>query len=32
VFVGRPEWQQKMKGIYLGDNLEEGLQAIDRLL
>jgi DNA-binding transcriptional MerR regulator len=32
VFVGKPEWQQKMKGIYLGDSLEEGIQAIDRLL
>jgi DNA-binding transcriptional MerR regulator len=31
-FIHRPDLQKKMIGEYLGDTLEEGIQAIDRIL
>jgi len=32
VFVNKPEWRSKMQGIYLGDNFQEGIKTIERLL
>lgn len=31
-FVDKPEWRSKMQGIYLGDNFQEGIKTIERLL
>jgi methanogenic corrinoid protein MtbC1 len=32
IFSADAEWQQRVPGIYLGDSLEQGLEAIERLL
>lgn len=32
IFMLQPEWRLKMKGIYLGDSLRDGLRTINRLL
>lgn len=32
IFTLQPEWRLKMKGIYLGDSLRDGLRTIERLL
>ncbi len=32
IFMLQPEWRLKMKGIYLGDSLRDGLRTIERLL
>lgn len=32
VFVEKPEWRLKIAGIYLGNNFEEGISTIEKLL
>jgi methanogenic corrinoid protein MtbC1 len=32
IFIERPEWRLKMRGMYLGNTFEEGLGTIERLL
>ena len=32
VFVKNPEWQARMPGVYLGSTMQQGLDAIERLL
>lgn len=32
VFVEKPEWRMKMRGVYLGNTFEEGIRTIERLL
>jgi MerR family transcriptional regulator, light-induced transcriptional regulator len=32
VFTEKPEWRQRVPGVFLGESLEEGLETIDRLL
>jgi hypothetical protein len=32
IFVERPEWRMKMRGMYLGNSFDEGIQTIERLL
>jgi DNA-binding transcriptional MerR regulator len=32
IFVERPEWRQKVPGVFLGSSLEEGIDAIERLI
>jgi hypothetical protein len=32
VFVENPEWRMKIRGMYLGNTFEEGIQTIERLL
>ena len=32
IFVEQPEWQTRIPGLYLGNSLQAGLEAIDRLL
>ena len=32
VFCERPEWRDRVPGLYLGDDLQEGLEALERVL
>jgi DNA-binding transcriptional MerR regulator len=32
LFVEKPEWRMKIRGMYLGNTFEEGIQTIERLL
>jgi len=32
VFVEKPEWRQKIQGIYLGSSIEEGIATIERII
>ncbi|MDX9952481.1 MAG: MerR family transcriptional regulator [Anaerolineae bacterium] len=32
IFVEQPEWRARVPGLYLGDSLQAGLEAVDRLL
>jgi hypothetical protein len=32
IFVQQPEWRLKVRGIYLGNTIEEGLLTVERLL
>ncbi len=32
VFVNKPEWRQRMKGVFLGNTFHEGVETVEKLL
>ncbi|HSF82710.1 MAG TPA: B12-binding domain-containing protein [Anaerolineales bacterium] len=32
VFVEKPEWRQRMKGVFLGNTFQEGIETVEKLL
>lgn len=32
VFVNKPEWRQRMRGVFLGNSFQEGLETVEKLL
>lgn len=32
VFVEKPEWRQRMKGVFLGNTFQEGIEMVEKLL